>query len=114
MRYREINETQAKQVLQILKDECGYCADPYNGEGFMRAILAPHPRERYVCHEYRFCGALGFGGKFRNNGNNNNTPYVDCYSENETPIRRQMMDRANVRLSALFTDIKSSSGDQHG
>ena len=100
MRIREITEDQAKKVLQILKEECGYRCDPYNGEGFIRAITTvgnEHP-----CEEYRFIGALGFGGKFRNNGNRANTPYVDCYPENETPDRKTMIEAANMRLALLF------------
>lgn len=100
--YREINEKQAQSVLEILRVECGYTADPYDGQGFMRAILAPQPDSENVCHEYRFMGALGFGGKFRNNGNNYNTPHVDCYAENETPERLAMIERANKRLADLF------------
>jgi hypothetical protein len=100
--HRDITEDQARAILQILKDECGYTADPYNGEGFIRSIQAPNPHERHICQEYRFCGRLGFGGKFRNNGNQNNTPYVDCYPEHVTKERLAMIDRANKRLSELF------------
>lgn len=57
---------------------------------------------RLACTEYRFMGDLGFGGKFRNNGNRDNTPYVDCYPENETPERLKMIEAANKRLAELF------------
>lgn len=98
---RTINEQEAAAVLAILKEECGW-VDPYDGRGFCRAILAPHPADKRICQEYRFMGALGFGGKFRNNGNNNNTPYVDCYPEHRTPKIDAMIARANERLAALF------------
>jgi|SRR6185437_11506671 len=104
MRHRPINEAQARAVLQILKDECGYIVfDPRDAESFMRAIRTDLG-EPHVCHEYRFMGSIGSGGKFRNNGNNNNTPYVDCYRENETPDRLAMIAAANARLVALFKD----------
>lgn len=104
MMHRPISVEQAEQVLQILKDVCGYTCDPYNGEGFKRAIIAPQPDGGHICNEYRFIGALGFGGKFRNNGNRDNTPYVDCYRESETPARLAMMATANKRLAEMFKD----------
>ncbi|WP_413460476.1 hypothetical protein [Herbaspirillum huttiense] len=44
--------------------------------------------------EYRFQGALGFGGKFR-------YPQltVDCYPEDLTPSRNTMIQEANVALA---------------
>ena len=95
---RELTEQQARTVLKILIEECGHKVfDPREGDAFMRIIM------KSLCREYRFIGALGFGGKFRNNGNNNNTPYVDCYREHETPARLEMIDRANARLRELFS-----------
>ena len=102
MQFREINAEQAATVLQILKEECGYTADPYNGLGFIRAIITDDPEREHVCHEYRFIGNIGSGTKFRNNGNNDNVPYVDCYPENETPDRVARMAAANKRLAELF------------
>ena len=100
MSHREINEEQARAILQILKEECGYRADPYDGEGFVRAIRTD--TGEHVCREYRFIGAIGSGGKFRNNGNNECTPYVDCYQESKTPERMEMIEKANLRLGKLF------------
>jgi hypothetical protein len=103
MRYRDISEEKARGVLKILVEECGFrVLDPRDADGFVRTIQAPQPQGRHVCTEYRFIGALGFGGKFRNNGNHNNTPYVDCYSEHETPARLQMIERADKQLAELF------------
>jgi hypothetical protein len=47
--------------------------------------------------EYRFSGWLGFGGKFWRSGDR---WYVSCYSEDETPIRKQRIEEAN-RVLAL-------------
>lgn len=94
---RKITSDQIDEVIKILVEECGmrppdrYCAFRYH------VAEAKDP-----CREYRFMGDLGFGGKFRNNGNNNNTPHVDCYREHETPSRLAMIERANARLAALF------------
>ena len=107
MGHRDISEEQAREVLKILVEECDYrVLDPRDGAGFVRAIMWPQPQDKwahqYPCNEYRFMGALGFGGKFRNNGNRDNTPHVDCYREDETPARRAMVERANERLAELF------------
>lgn len=103
VRYRQIDKEQAVIVLTILQEECGFvCTDPRQKEAFRNSILAPQPDGGPVCAEYRFMGSLGFGGKFRNNGNNNNVPYVDCYSEHETPERLKMIDAANARLAEIF------------
>jgi hypothetical protein len=103
MRYREITTDQAEKALAILREECGYTGDPYDGRGFIRAIVTAD--KTHVCDEFRFIGALGFGGKFRNNGNCENTPHVDCYSENKTPERLAMIKRANARLAELFPPV---------
>lgn len=96
---RTISEDQAKSVLTILEQECGYRHG--DADYFVRYITdSKHP-----CLEFRFCGALGFGGKFRNNGNRNDTPYVDCYKEHETPERTAMIKRANARLAQLFDQL---------
>lgn len=48
--------------------------------------------------EYRFCGLLGFGGKFwRANGR----WYVNCYSEHETPERLALIAIADKQLARL-------------
>jgi hypothetical protein len=94
---RSISKEQAAAVRQILVEECGLQPDD-GRDGFVYNVAhAEHPSR-----EYRFCGALGFGGKFRNNGNRNNTPHVDCYRDHETPERLAMIENANRRLSELF------------
>lgn len=99
--FHTITEDQARAVRAILHEECGCRVDDRETEVFVRAIIADEGYAN-VCHEYRFCGALGFGGKFRNNGNNENVPYVDCYREDETPARKKMIAKANKRLAELF------------
>lgn len=94
----QISREQALAARKILEEECGLRPDADGRDGFVRVISDP----KMDCREYRFMGALGFGGKFRNNGNHNNTPYVDCYPESETPDRLKMIERANARLVELF------------
>lgn len=107
MKRREINEAQARAVLHILKEECLFVADGADAEGFIHTVRTDLPRGQ-VCDEYRLVSGLGYGGKFRNNGNKANVPYVDCYPEDETPVRLAMMERANKRLAYLFDpDVKA-------
>ena len=77
-----------------------------DADAFVRAISTVLVDDHMICREYRFCGALGFGGKFRNNGNRNNTPHVDCYPEHETPERLAMIEAANRRLATLFSESR--------
>ncbi|MDR9839675.1 MULTISPECIES: hypothetical protein [Herbaspirillum] len=69
------------------------------------AIDADDLRQRFVfefsqraspTNEYRFQGALGFGGKFR-------YPQltVDCYPEDLTPARNTMIQETNLALARI-------------
>jgi hypothetical protein len=102
MVFRPIDDAQANGVVQILEEECGYTASERGYDPMAARIIAPRSDGGHVCQEYRFGGALGFGGKFRNNGNNNNVPYVDCYQGHATKERLAMIERANERLRKLF------------
>lgn len=64
-------------------------------------------REQFVfaqtkqeCTEYRFGGALGFGGKFWINCGE---VYVSCYPEDRNPKRKAMIEKANAALRELCT-----------
>lgn len=48
--------------------------------------------------EWRFQGDLGFGGKFRADGNRH---YVYCYPEDETPKRKKLILNLNEAISKL-------------
>jgi len=51
--------------------------------------------------EWRFCGNLGFGGKFyRNNG----MLYISCYSEDKTKARERIIDKVNLLLAELVPE----------
>ena len=49
--------------------------------------------------EYRFCGSLGFGGKFRNQGNGWR---IDCYYEDSTLEREGTVFATNWALACLY------------
>lgn len=46
--------------------------------------------------EWRFCGHLGFGGKYRSLTNK-----VDCYREGATPEIRELINKINKDLGSL-------------
>lgn len=49
-----------------------------------------------LCREWRFCGKLGFGGKYWRRDN-----VVSCYSENLTPEREKLIKEINAKLALL-------------
>ena len=91
---RVLSAEQTRAAFDILVRHCGVRGDAERWNSF------EYHSARTT--EYRFMGALGFGGKFRNNGNRGGVPYVDCYPEDETPERRAMIERANQELAELF------------
>jgi hypothetical protein len=63
--------------------------------------------------EYRFQGKLGFGGKFWNQMHVIPSSMtfsqgwdVTCYSEDETPERKEMVRKTNERLAELFAQYQ--------
>lgn len=97
---RAITEEQARAVLKILVEaSCHRTLRDYDEYSFVYHVTRD-------CMEYRLNGSLGFGGKFRNNGNRSNTPHVDCYPEDETPERLARIEAVNKRLDALFNPSK--------
>ena len=92
---------QANAVYDVLAKHCGANDAPGSPDWLLT------PRDEFVFHqtrevqrEYRFQGRLGFGGKFRRNGWEDRW-YVDCYPEDLTPERQQMIDAANAALAEL-------------
>jgi hypothetical protein len=89
-------------VYTILVEECR--ASDTNKEYGPRWLFTNVMLNEPQTMEYRFIGALGFGGKFwPGSGDELNPPYVTCYQEDETPERRAMIDKANKRLKELFS-----------
>lgn len=96
-----LSERTANAVYDVLEAECR--APVMSRDSFVREFTSERPT-----HEWRFQGALGFGGKIymdvtRPHWAINPSPmWVSCYRENETPERLAMIDRANERLANLF------------
>lgn len=91
-----MNEKKANAIYDILVQECGAREDE-------RPSFLFHQTAEQVS-EWRFCGKLGFGGKFWRQGGSLFTKeliYVDCYKEDRTPERQAMIEAASKRLAAL-------------
>lgn len=94
----------------ILVEECGASEAEWDRPVFVASVeetLASPFGTGYV--NYRFCGALGFGGKFRYDPHDDRW-FVDCNREDETPERLATIERANARLAGLRAAIKAVAG----
>lgn len=80
----------AEAIYDVLQREAGAPA----GGGVRENFVYIHTTEE--CTEFRFCGLLGHGGKYRAPRNK-----VDCYQEDETPERLEIIERTNKALAAL-------------
>jgi hypothetical protein len=92
----ELRDTMTNdEIFTVLVEECG-------ARESLRAEFLHH----WPCGEFRFQGALGFGGKIHSRGGIiydgvwewSKKLFVSCYAEDETPERREMILRANARL----------------
>lgn len=90
-------------VWAILEEECGA---GNTSAGFGAAGFARWWRVREAAREFRFIGALGYGGKVWWDpvaALTGRTPlWVNCYREDETPERAAAIARANARLAELW------------
>lgn len=105
-----MTEEQANKIYDILVEECRASDHPDQRRAFVHHLteyLVPENPASSMCFEYRFCGALGFGGKF---WVNSGRLYVSCYSEDESPARKAMIARANQRLMPLYAKRCTTCG----
>lgn len=93
-----LTDAEADAVYALLVEHCG----AYDREG-SREMFVYHATRG--CREYRFMGALGFGGKFYNDGR---TWRVGCYPEDMTADRAERIDRANVALAKLYDETRGN------
>lgn len=95
---RKITPEQASAAYDVLIQHAGARDTPDERYAFVYHVaISDHPTM-----EYRFGGNLGWGGKFRNNGNRGNTPHVDCYREHLTKKTEAVIIACNADLAALF------------
>lgn len=74
-------------------------------ESMRGSFVQNHTDTEYPCTEWRFCGHLGYGGKYRRKTNK-----VDCYSEDETPKRIALIRELNDALAKLSNEALCESG----
>jgi hypothetical protein len=86
----------ANAAFDVLVEECGARED-LRGD-FIGYLTRPLD---IGTHEFRFSGALGFGGKCYLDGRPRSLR-VSCYPEDRSVERDAMVDRANSRLSGLL------------
>lgn len=93
MTARAVTADQANAIWDVLVQHAG--AHEGGREAFVD-VQGHH----VPCTEYRFCGALGFGGKF---WNYNGRWYVTAYPEDvrDRPGRQAAVDATNQLLAAL-------------
>lgn len=96
-------------VYDVLIEECG--ASPHQSirNMFLNAAtnIEPFYTNNRGFQEYRFQGALGFGGKIWQDHELNLS--VDCYSEDRTPERALMIMRANARLLVVWANYPENA-----
>ncbi len=85
-----------RQIHSILVAKAGACE--LDCEQFIYAHMYD------ACTEWRFCGLLGFGGKFQSR-----TWMVDCYPEDETPERQNIVVETNAALAALRATVATDA-----
>lgn len=81
------------RVWAVLVVKAG--AHPDDGYHFVQQ------QSRELIEEWRFQGALGFGGKLRRDRYGEMPLRVDCYREHETPERLRMIEETNAALAVL-------------
>lgn len=65
-------------------------------DGYRDAFVYNYTEEKFKSNEWRFQGKLGFGGKYRGETN-----MIDCYTEDETPERLELIKTINEKLKDL-------------
>lgn len=84
---------QADAIYDILVEHCGASNSAFSRDLFVSTQTCS------TCVEYRFQGAIGFGGKF---WVNDERLYVSCYPEEETPKVLKMIEAANTALAEFL------------
>ena len=87
-----MNKETAIAIYDILVHICGASADECIKFSFVEEVT----KDRMVC-EFRFCGKLGFGGKFYWDAR----WHVSCYAEDSTQEREAIIEKANEMIARL-------------
>ncbi len=71
------------------------------------SFVSLHESDTQKDTEYRFCGHLGFGGKFRQRWKD--APYVSCYPEDMTAERKVIIEKTNQLLKEVHALLHSAT-----
>jgi hypothetical protein len=99
----------AEAIYDVLVEEAGASND--DGDRWQFTGYVCGDRDGGSWREYRFCGALGFGGKFHANAGR---LYVSCYPEDATAEREVTIARANERIAALAAASVAGPAEEEG
>lgn len=61
--------------------------------------------------EYRFQGALGFGGKFYPSQYQGDPTTVGCYAEDRNPERNQIIFETSMALGRVFSNVHENTSE---
>lgn len=85
-----LRKSKANEIYNILVSLGGAMEDDRDD------FIYHHCLYKDGCREWRFCGKLGFGGKYRSTWNG-----ATYYPEDETPIRKKLANEINSELAKL-------------
>jgi hypothetical protein len=97
-RVPRVSRELANEIFDVLVEECGAREESsgHGREAFVHWLSGEH-----YGNEFRFMGALGWGGKFWIEDGLTPRFSVSNYREDETPERLRMMAAANRRLAEM-------------
>lgn len=88
---KRFTKEQANRVYDVLVKYTGATEADRND------FVYHHTDAEHTCNEYRFCGHLGFGGKYWSQSNN-----VTCYQEDMTNERRIIIEITDKKLEKIL------------
>ena len=89
-----VSERQANAIYTVLVNEAG-AREEYRPK-FVSYLASDE------AYEFRFCGALGFGGKCKVDAHRKPSVYVDYYYEDGDQERDQMVHRCNSMIKEIM------------
>jgi hypothetical protein len=99
LKARNLTAAQATRVYDVLVAHVGAYPAEDDRASFGYEFTKDNPTT-----EYRFCGALGMGGKFRFPRMS-----VDCYPEDSTPDRVAKIADCNAALATLRDEFNAAA-----
>ena len=93
----------ASRIFDALVAHASACNTGWSRRDFIQILS-----RQSGCREYRFQGALGFGGKF---WNDSGRWRVTCYSEDETVERLKSIAVTNAALRELWDEVCAKEAD---